>query len=668
MFSNTGREKFSLITGACIISVFAGFCLFVGCSNHGAGTLLVADPASRDGGWEGSDGFLTDSSALEVIGRDSRTDAESDCIDPSDCSDPACIDICEVCNDLIDNNGDELADCLDPICSEDLFCPEICGNFLDDDADGQMDCVDPECWEEPRCTESPVNFEEYVFSERVSYVTKMQFPSEGDDCCFDLDGDGTVDNNLYLALDLLPNYNPQYNVNEYINTGELTVLIEWLDGPDDLVAGGNTSFNVYRGAPVCPPGPSVEEVSHELAENPWSGGEGVFQVYDDNFDDFGPIIRVRDEPVVDNFLVAGPDMLDMTFPISELGLKLDLQMYDVQVEMFIKESISTDLTRDYVTESQTVEIDGEVVEVGGARIGGWVYGDDVMEVFNDGARVCNCARPDGFDVTEPLFRYGEVLRGDNVSYVVECLWSPLSETDDGYTCVEEEDSVMCPFLKDLCVLMEAVPLILDLDINGNGANEALSCGYYIDFVRGEINSSYTTEADSSCDTFCPLGAEPLSTGCGDCHCKVPELVYERTDIRMSPEDVLFSVNVIKREDTMFLEMRWIYDDPAVFSYPERVIAVAEIPELEIPSGLVYETLFFSEGHFDLSGPFSVPDPQWIELGFVQLHADLLVENAYISMSRVGDRLVGGVYLDMYSPGGDRPGNIIVAAPLDFPIP
>lgn len=51
----------------------------------------------------------------------------------------------EVCDDLLDNDGNGLLDCADPTCANTLECPEICDNGMDDDGDMLVDCADMFC-------------------------------------------------------------------------------------------------------------------------------------------------------------------------------------------------------------------------------------------------------------------------------------------------------------------------------------------------------------------------------------------------------------------------------------------------------------------------------------------------------------------------------------------
>ena len=49
----------------------------------------------------------------------------------------------EVCDDGLDNDFDELVDCIDPDCIG--SCPELCADEIDNDGDGAVDCYDEDC-------------------------------------------------------------------------------------------------------------------------------------------------------------------------------------------------------------------------------------------------------------------------------------------------------------------------------------------------------------------------------------------------------------------------------------------------------------------------------------------------------------------------------------------
>ncbi len=82
----------------------------------------------------------------------------------------------EICNDGIDNDGDNRVDCSDSDCSgkvfdtltlptgqtQNLYCPletedpDGCSNEIDDDGDSLIDCADSDCINDPACETAAV--------------------------------------------------------------------------------------------------------------------------------------------------------------------------------------------------------------------------------------------------------------------------------------------------------------------------------------------------------------------------------------------------------------------------------------------------------------------------------------------------------------------------------
>ncbi len=70
---------------------------------------------------------------------------DDDLDDLADCADPDCAAVCgEVCTNGTDDDLDGLIDCLDDDC--DGLCPENCGDGRDNDGDGAIDCDDRDCF------------------------------------------------------------------------------------------------------------------------------------------------------------------------------------------------------------------------------------------------------------------------------------------------------------------------------------------------------------------------------------------------------------------------------------------------------------------------------------------------------------------------------------------
>lgn len=407
----------------------------------------------------------------------------------ADCHDPDCGMTCEDCSDLIDNNEDGLIDCEDPTCSRDIGCPEFCGNDQDDDGDELADCDDPECATAPRCLEDPVSVDDYVFSDRLGYFWRMQYSLHSAPCCFDFNGDGEPDNNLQTILAMIPNYDAQSAMNYQVNLGNVAVMLEWVEFPETLGEGGSASFNIYRGVPIDPEPPEALYRPHLPENNFWNMGNGVFQITRDSFDSRGPRVRFRNTAVesphseredVTAELNGGPSMLNITVPITEIGLTLDLNLYDAQIAMDL-ETISDD--EDGPDEIRTVERAVGDDIVGGGRLGGYVRADDLMRFLNESGDRCDCARPP--EESPPTLEYGErVGTGGINEYYARCRWVPLSPTSPAYTCAEDDD--LCPNMSAICLAVSAIPLVLDVDSNKNEVNDSISVGLYFDLVGATL--------------------------------------------------------------------------------------------------------------------------------------------------------------------------------------
>ena len=440
--------------------------------------------------WTEADGVIfEDMNTGEVSAADVEQEVDltsgQGCLDLTDCADPDCVGICETCNDLIDNNDNGLVDCGDFICTDHIVCTEACGNGVDDDVDSLVDCEDPECALNPRCTEAVQPSSTYGFSDELSYIYQFQFPPAGVSCCADFDGDLLDDNQLLSVLSLIPNYDAQQEMNSVINGGELVVLLEWMSRPSPLSLGGTVDFNIFRGYPFSPD--PEESTSLLLGDSPWADGSGLFQVSKDSFDELGPIMRLREADFGDNILTGGPVILDMSFPLGALDLNLDIHLYDVQFEIFMDEETDSAGVGQLVSVPQfATGIEGEVV-VGGGELSGYVLADDVLSLFNEGASGCDCVEPSSSTPLPLLFDYGErpAVSGD-IEYALNCQWSPLSEGDPGYRCVDGVDSPMCPLLSELCLFFPLLPLMLDIDSNMNGTNESLSSGLFFDIVSAGL--------------------------------------------------------------------------------------------------------------------------------------------------------------------------------------
>ncbi len=97
----------------------------------------------------------------------------------------------EICDNLEDDDLDELADCADPDCAE--VCGEVCTNGTDDDLDGLVDCLDDDC--DGLCPEDCADGRDNDGDGAIDCDDRDCFGSCPEVCGdgFDNDGDGKVD-------------------------------------------------------------------------------------------------------------------------------------------------------------------------------------------------------------------------------------------------------------------------------------------------------------------------------------------------------------------------------------------------------------------------------------------------------------------------------------------
>ena len=490
------------LTRATVIVPFSLVLAFfvAGCGDDEPGSsqsdTATADTAGQDVGGrdrapqvDATEDVVEETVDLDLVEEevDPLPETEIDCTDEIDndgdealdCDDSDCDGICEICNDLLDNNADDLIDCGDPWCSDSEYCSELCNNEADDDADGAVDCDDDECAAVARCVEPTTTADTYTFSSQLSYFWQLQFPATASQCCFDFTGDDVNDNALLTLLSVVPDYDGPSQITATVNSGDLGLLIEWLDPPVALDADSIVEFNVFRGNPTAPPWSGVS--SADPNTNTWRDGEGLFQIARDSFDSRGPGIRFRGGTIGEgsSTVSAGPASFQLTVPIPPLGVDLEATVNNTFIEMDL-EIVTRDTGPDEV---KTVQDDSGATTIAGGRLGGYILLDDMMSFFNKSAEACGCSKPS----TEafPLITYGEAI-SPRAAYVAECIWSPLGTNDFGYSCTDD-DSPFCSTLDTLCGVLPGMSFFADVDSNGNGIKDAFSAGLRFDLARAQLD-------------------------------------------------------------------------------------------------------------------------------------------------------------------------------------
>lgn len=200
---------------------------------------------------------------------------------------PRCEDE-EVCDDGVDNDGDDAVDCADDDCDP---CPELCGNGVDDDADALIDCDDEDC-HDGRATITEVMYQPMLPEVLHEYVEICNIEER----CADLSG-ATIRDGSGVDPTLFPNgimlqpwecvmvtNNPvdeevcgvvgdvRWRVEVTLNNEGDSVTLTWPDGMEMTRA--------FRGD-VCAEGVSIEYINNtpRCAETEYECGLGTPGTY-----------------------------------------------------------------------------------------------------------------------------------------------------------------------------------------------------------------------------------------------------------------------------------------------------------------------------------------------------------------------------------------------------
>jgi hypothetical protein len=131
-----------------------GFGGVIGTGGRGSGGFGGVIGTGGVGGAGGCPAFAVEDC---TNGIDDNCNQLVDCMDPSCFGNRACVvPGVEICNNGVDDDDDGLIDCADPDCMASLACrpgmgTEICDNGVDDNGDRLTDCADPQCVAFPAC-------------------------------------------------------------------------------------------------------------------------------------------------------------------------------------------------------------------------------------------------------------------------------------------------------------------------------------------------------------------------------------------------------------------------------------------------------------------------------------------------------------------------------------
>lgn len=353
----------------------------------------------------------------------------------------------------------------------------------------------PECEGSSECAEdgavcvggacvAPIAADDYVFDGAYGLVTSFEAPT--DECCFDLDGDGFVDNELATLLSALSatgSNDPIAQADEMLQQGELALIVEaredletstlglgLLIGASDLDSDGTSDFT--------------------LAER--EGGDAVLQIQRSSLGVAGPAIgfprasiaaegnvltTVADFDVSLPLAARCPWRWDTVAPLPDGALchqlrPLPLRWFDTRAET------------DYVISDGTFATGDE-----GLRIGGYIdlaFAADLLNAnYNDN---CACA---GLTDESPLLVVGD----DGSRIVIGC----SDDFDEASLEACEESQRQCSNIPTFCQQSALIGQFASTDADGDGIRESISFGLQIRAVGARVSAEAPfVDADEVC--------------------------------------------------------------------------------------------------------------------------------------------------------------------------
>jgi hypothetical protein len=411
-------------------------------------------------------------------------------------------------------------------CCIEIVAPENCANGRDDDRDGDTDCDDvdcvgvlacdvvscgdcpagTQCVDERGCLALPVTTASYSPSSQWAYVAASYVgqPPLGDSeiteddvrdgvsqgvCCFDIDGDGFVDNAFGGWIETAGSIigDNRDVVTEAILAGELVGLVEFRDG---FTASGSASIHFFSGTNDVDGNGAVDQSAATRLD-----GEGEFLVLPGSFGSRGSTAQINRgtwNSVLGLFvgdgeipflmpataLVLGSSPADLFIPNgdeSELSLfRRSPELRGVRVEADLRFNLPTLTINEFSSELD--------INLGGLRIGGYVLLDDIFAQLADQVSSCDCA--EGTSTGEPpVLEYGEGVGTRPDRYGFRCNNTSFSASG----CGTVDD--FCQNLNLICstgVSLLSSLSLGDIDSNGSGINDAMSFGTYLSLVPAEI--------------------------------------------------------------------------------------------------------------------------------------------------------------------------------------
>lgn len=373
-----------------------------------------------------------------------------------------------------DDTGTDAGDECGKTCVEDRFradAPPLCGE------DGAPD----------RCEADPTGFD----FDPGSAVTNLELTSNNatEDCCFDVNGDGQPENALGNLLGLIPDTNVDAEIISNLVADEpysddIVLLLEH-QGLESIGQSNEFMINFFLGAygdqdatDYLTKDDSNCSFSNKKCATTAQTGRN-FNVDPQSFDGgTQPQAQVPQANFPDGSNVeAGPGKVILSISSPTLG-DISLTINGATIEGEINES-ETDIGNS-----------GVVIENG--KLGGYVTAKDIVRLIDNLLSDCNClglgegedaiVYPTKGDDSEPDLTPPSCDENSGEECKVGCSSTVEMNTDQ---CGGDAGGV-CGAAGDVCGLFSSLLTFADLDLDGDGTNDAFSAGALFEATGANI--------------------------------------------------------------------------------------------------------------------------------------------------------------------------------------
>ena len=417
----------------------------------------------------------------------------------------------------VEDAGDEDAGDQDEVGTLDgSITPEDASDADDAELDAMADVEDdadepwPWPWPEPLCESTadcgeglacvggaciaPVDPLVWEFSEQMAVVTSIYVPSGAEEaCCFDLNGNGFVDNQAATMIDLYDQVSDEptplrEGLNQMLRESGQNVVFEFratADGAPGEVDLGMMAASTDLDSDAEPDfrGDALASGDIEVLIDPRSFGEYGAHVRFPRaqLDEDGRLVTTaagfetempfgercswkwQTEPPLTPFGERCRSELPRRVRYAQLHMEGDLNIDEVGVK----------------TVDSQITVGGEEVTVGGLKVGGYFHLDLLADVLNASySDNCGCI---GLEPTEDLFVTG-VRDG---TYFFEC--DPDFAEPDLSACDQFNRS--CPGIAQLCAQLPILAGLAEHDVDGDGVLDGLSFGFRMSLAPAKVAAS-----------------------------------------------------------------------------------------------------------------------------------------------------------------------------------